>query len=311
MAPSAPTANRVPIGDTRKPIRSAEAVAALRAASCRERLESLRNPDVLARHFVTRPLYRALLWLPHRLSRTVIERMSPGSYGYFLARTRFIDQHLLRAIADQFDQIVILGAGYDSRAVRFAKELGPIPVFEVDLEATQRAKRARLARLKPAPGSRIRFVPHDFTRGDFMAALAECGFDPGARTFYIWEGVSYYLPESSVRDVLERTLADSAPGSRMAWDYSLRTFVDGATDTYGGARMQAWLRKNREPFLFGIQPDQLPDFVKPYGLSVAEDLGPSDFSRLHLASPEGAVAGKPLGHLRMALLEKTAPKEGY
>jgi methyltransferase (TIGR00027 family) len=134
------------VDNHQKPIRSAEAVSMLRAASAREQDATVRNPDYLATHFVGGGLYGMLLRLPHALSRRLIERISPGSYCYFLARTQFIDGHLNRAIDNGVRQIVILGAGYDSRASRFQSRLGRVRLFEVDLSATQQAKRERMAR---------------------------------------------------------------------------------------------------------------------------------------------------------------------
>jgi methyltransferase (TIGR00027 family) len=309
QAPSRATTQAPRSRSRRKPVQSAEAVAALRAASCREPVPALRNPDTLARHFVTSALYRGLLGLPAWLSRRLIERITPGSYSYFLARTQFIDSQLRSALSDGVEQIVILGAGYDTRAIRFARELGSLPVFEIDLESTQRAKRHLLAKQGIKPGASIHFVAHDFTQGDLLDSLVREGFHPHGKTFFIWEGVTYYLPEANVLDVLDRLMSQAAPGSRMAFDYSIRSFVEGRAETYGGAEMHAWLRKNHEPFLFGMEPDQLPVLVGELGLSVREDLGPLEFSKAYLVSPEGDVVGQPLGHLRMAVIEKTFPSE--
>ncbi len=288
----------------RKPTQSAEAVAALRAASCGEPEPSVRNPDYLARDFVTSAFYRSLLALPSSLSKRLIERLSPGSYSYFLARTHFIDTHLRHALHDGFEQVVILGAGYDSRAMRFAKERGTIPVFEIDLESTQQAKRERMLMRGVSQPAHTHYLAHDFTQGDLITTLTQAGFRLSKKTLFIWEGVSYYLPEDAVLAVFRELIGAAVSGSRMVFDYSLKSFVNGATDTYGGVSMQRWLKKNNEPFLFGSEVAELPHVVSPFGLRVVEDLSPADYSQRYLISPEGAAVGQPLGHLRMALVEK-------
>src|SRR5689334_11415765 len=75
----------------------------------------------------------------------LIERLFAGHHHYVLARTRFIDRFLLHNL-DGIEQLVVLGAGFDSRAYRFARELQMVPVFEVDHPATSQLKRDRLRR---------------------------------------------------------------------------------------------------------------------------------------------------------------------
>lgn len=282
-----------------KPIRSAEAVAALRAASTREPDLTVRNPDYLAHHFVG-GVYKLILGRPKRMSRWLIERITPGSYGYFLARTRFVDEHLLKAIAQGVRQVVMLGAGYDSRAARFESRLAGLKLFEVDLPSTQSHKRG-LMRLQgiPEPGNVV-YVPHDFNTRSLITALREQGFDTNQPTAFIWEGVTYYLQESSVKDVLDSVVSQCARGSWLILDYSLRSFVNGDETTYGGPTMQRWLKKNKEPFLFGLEPGELRRYLSPCRLAVTTDLGPSEICRKYLTDRRGALVGQPLGHLRLA-----------
>jgi methyltransferase (TIGR00027 family) len=287
--------------DIHKPVKSAMAVAALRAASGRESDPAVRNPDYLARHFVG-GLYSLILALPRAISRKVIEKISPGSYCYFLARTRFIDDSLSLAVGQGVNQIVILGAGYDSRAHRFAQHsnAGVLQFFEVDLSATQLAKRKRMHVQGISELSNVRYVAHDFNSGQLMTALKENGFKSECPTFFIWEGVSYYLSEAAVVDVFQLLANQCAAGSSLAFDYSLRSFVKGATNTYGGKSMQAWLLKNKERFLFGLEPGELQHYLKAFNLIVTEDLGAADLHQKYLIDSKGRSIGESLGHLRLA-----------
>lgn len=293
MAALAPTAR------PDKPVRSAEAVAALRAASVREADPAVRNPDHLARLFV-RGRYRFILALPSLLGRHLIERITPGSYCYFLARTRFVDDQLLLALRRGVRQVVILGAGYDSRALRFAEPLRDALVFEVDLPSTQRAKRQRLSEAGIATPPNLRFVGHDFHERALIDALQAEGFSTALPTFFIWEGVTYYLAESAVVQVLDSVVSRCARGSSIALDYSLRSFVDGDESTYGGATMQRWLARNGERFRFGLEQGQLAAFLRPFDLTITEDLGSEVLCRQYLTDTRRRSLGRPLGHLRLA-----------
>ena len=286
-------------GHKEKPVRSAEAVAALRAASAREPDPSIRNPDYLARHFVG-GIYKLILGLPKRLSRSLIEKITPGSYGYFLARTRFVDDHLLKAVEQGVRQVVILGAGYDSRATRFESRLAGIRLFEVDLPSTQASKRDRMRAQGIAEPCNVVYVAHDFNGCSLISALREHDFAAELTTLFIWEGVTYYLNEASVEDVLKSVVSECARGSSLILDYSLRSFVEGDAATYGGAAMHRWLKKNNERFLFGLNAGELQRYLSPFHLAVTVDLGATDLCGKYLTDRHDTLVGRPLGHLRMA-----------
>ena len=287
----------------RSAIRSAEAVAALRAVAAKDGDRSIANPDHFARKFVTGK-YALILALPSPVSRNLTEYVSPGGYCYFLARTRFMDEHLLGSLARNVEQIAILGAGYDTRAHRFQPQLAGVKVFEMDLPATQRVKldRMRKGLLEPAPN--VVYVSHDFKSGSLRTALEQAGFDCGRRTFVIWEGVSYFLHESAVRDTFS-LVSSCAPGSSIAFDYALKSFVDGDDSTYGAPQVRKWLRKNGEPFYFGLGSGELDPYLGAFALAVQDDLGPDEFTERYLIGSDGRPAGKPFGHLRMALAIKS------
>ena len=114
-------------------------------------------------------------------------------------------------------QLVLLGAGLDARAYRLSG-LEDAVVFEVDHPATQRAKRARVARLTPR-AKEVRFVAIDFERERLEARLREEGHDPSAPTAWVWEGVVPYLEPAATSATLTSMAAISAPGSRLALTY--------------------------------------------------------------------------------------------
>ncbi|MGN6108405.1 MAG: SAM-dependent methyltransferase, partial [Kofleriaceae bacterium] len=138
---------------------------------------------------------------------------------YMQVRTRIIDDALREFLASGGRQLVLLGAGYDCRALRLP-ELSGARVLEVDHPATQRHKRAVLERIGARSPSH--YVTWDFeTRAldDLPDALTAAGHDPAAPTFTIWEGVTMYLTEPAIDASLRAIAAWSAPRSRLAMTY--------------------------------------------------------------------------------------------
>src|SRR6478609_1158924 len=176
---------------------SAEGVTLARAIGSLELDPGLKNPDHLAPLFL-RPSLRALLvpGLRHGL-RIGIEAALPGAANFLLARTRALDAFLERELLGRPDQLVILGAGLDSRPYRFAEKLEGVRVFEVDLPSTGKWKQARL-RENGLSSAHVIFVGIDFAHEQLDVRLRDCGYVAEARTVFLWEGVTYYLPEGAV-----------------------------------------------------------------------------------------------------------------
>jgi methyltransferase (TIGR00027 family) len=143
-------------------------------------------------------------------------------------RTRFIDEALERAVADGATQLAILGAGFDSHAYRCRELLARVSIFEVDRRAMQDLKRARVREVLGAPPANLTYVEADFLRDDLRDVLPRHGFNPRQKTFFIFEGVTMYLPEEAVRRTL-RFAAASPPGSAIVFDFVYQSMIDAIT----------------------------------------------------------------------------------
>jgi methyltransferase (TIGR00027 family) len=199
-------------------------IAAIRAIE-RERPPSERIvDDPYARHFVGEYLHRML----YNLSKLgMSERRGPGVVGWLLARERVIDEYLLQMAAEGIDQLVILGAGYDARAYRFARKLGNAHVFEVDTPATQAAKRERVEMFLDEVDLALTFVPVDFETQTLTDELKQHGYDPSKKTLHLIQGVFPYLTAEAVDNVLAFIQQDSAPGSAVVFDFIDEDVVAG------------------------------------------------------------------------------------
>jgi methyltransferase (TIGR00027 family) len=167
------------------------------------------------------------------------------------------------AAAAPLDQLVILGAGLDSRAWRL-ECLSDTTVFEVDHPSTQALKRAASAGI-PNKAKEVRFVGSDFRAGTLPAVLAEAGFDASRRTFWLWEGVTMYLrPEEVARNV-DTFSSLSTGGSRLALTYMSRK----------GRRIRRslFLTLLGEPARSGYSPAEIAEMLRARGWEGQEDSG--------------------------------------
>lgn len=185
------------------------------------------------------------------------QAVNPHAGLYTAVRTAFIDDEVLSAIARGVDQVVLLGAGLDSRAARLARP--GVRFFEVDRPASQ-ADKLRRARAVPGyPLSAACHVPCELGRADFLEALAEAegAFDAARPALIVWEGVSFYLTEAAVRATLRRVAEGCHPRTTIVFDYVEKKLVEGRSTRAEDNALLELLAGEGEPFLFGVN-DPLP-----------------------------------------------------
>jgi methyltransferase (TIGR00027 family) len=171
-------------------------------AGCAERDPRVRIEDPVARRLLSWrdgkfAAVRVRALLP--LLRLIQERMAPGGYGYIVARTHHMDAIVRGEVAAGLDRIVILRAGYDTRAYRMREALVGVQVVEVDLPATSRDKRARLVKALGSLPPEVTYIEVDFNRQSLLESLGEHGHELSMRTLFLLSGVSMFCrrPQSS------------------------------------------------------------------------------------------------------------------
>lgn len=235
--------------------------------------------DPLAGSFLGRPLglVARLALLPglRELVPWFIDQRWPGVRSALVARTRLIDDWIANALREPIAQLVILGAGFDSRAYRLA-ELRGLAVFEVDHPATQRAKRKALERALSAPPGHVRFVACDFQQHALGPAITAAGYRESERSLILWEGVTGYLDEAAV-DATLRWCSGAAAGSLLLFTYLHRDVLTRPGAFVGTKQLFASLAKVGETLRFGIEPERLSEFLAERGLSLERDLGAAEY----------------------------------
>ena len=145
---------------------------------------------------------------------------------WMAVRTAYLDAHVSHWTGEHgFGQVVILGAGMDTRAARLAAD--GVTFFEVDHPATQAYKRERLAELDGYPVDAATYTSCNFETEDFLDRLVAEGFDAGAPAIIVWEGVVPYLTQEAVRGTLSRIASGCDPRTVVTFDYLMKRMAEG------------------------------------------------------------------------------------
>lgn len=275
-----------------KPSVSALEVTAYRAIGAKHPDASIRNGDHLAERFLGAE-ERAIL--KEAGSQVVLNALQMDTDAAWAsldptrrifatavhARTRHIDAVFEDSLRLGAAQVVNLGAGLDSRAYRFPDALRRAHVFEVDFPPTQEYKKKRVQEVLGSLPGHVTYVPIDFAKEDLTTVLNRAGYDRTQKTIFVWEGVTFYVPEAAVDATLRFVANQSAPGSRIVFDYFLQSRIKQPTE------LDTRLAAAGEPFIFGIPDQDRPGFITRRGLTVLSDVGANDVRLRYL--PKGSV----------------------
>ena len=203
--------------------------------------------------------------------------------GAVLLRTRFIDEYLLDQIKSGTRQVVNLGAGYDTRSIRFLSILHTTKIFEVDHPATQDRKRAWLKKFSPKLPDKLVFVPVRFNQDNLEERLVAAGFRTDHKTTFILEGVSYYISPEAIDKTLHFVSTNSVSGSSIVFDFFPPSVADGSCDLTEAKIMRARFKKFGEGITFGVFPDRMGSFLSQRGFSHSRIYTSSEMRKMYLA----------------------------
>ncbi len=259
--------------------RTAQYMALFRA------LESTRPPgkrlftDPYAVHFLDNGLKRAVRFSRFPFARKIIQgiihKRIPGAFTSGIARTKYIDDLLETTIESGVKQVIILGAGFDTRALRldFLKE---IPVVEIDHPNTAKLKVGALQAMLGSLPKNVRYYHIDFNEQSLEDLAAQRHLDLSIPTTIIWEGVTNYLSETAVGDTFS-FLQKFAIGSYIIFTYVHQSVLDDPHAFFGGEKLLNDLAELEERWTFGIDPDDLKNYLAEYGYTLLEDLGATEY----------------------------------
>lgn len=274
-----------------KTSRTAQYTCVSRAASFVDRRPGYQGPDYVAWKMIP-GFIRFLLWFPGA-PRLLAGMTAPwGVYEYVIARTAFMDAKFEAALREGFDQAVIFGAGFDSRAQRFAGLNRGTRIFELDAPIIQEEKKKAYQRKGIPIPPELTFVPLDLNRLGLEESLEAAGYRAGVRSFFMLEGLLMYLTSEAVAQTFAFLGRSSAPGSRVAFDFVWAGVAQRPGDYHGGEEIVRRVGRAGEPWSFFLEEQGLRELLAGSGFSL-EDLADSEeLERRYFAEPGGRLRAR-------------------
>lgn len=210
-----------------------------------------------------------------------IERKMPGWSNAIRGRVRYFDDVVQNAACEGFSQLVILGAGYDTRAYRIGTLKGHVRVFEIDRPATQERKTGIVKKIfRQLPGH-VSFIPHDIGQGSWWPALEATGYSAAQKTLFLLEGLVMYLPRKDVEELLAGIAEHAAAGSTVLFDFVPQSLADGTSDAEGGQDIRNGTIQFGEPILSGFADSEVVPFLTSLGYSGVQVITSRAFAKMY------------------------------
>ena len=223
--------------------------------------------------------------------------------NFVICRARYTEDALEKAVNQGIKQYVILGAGLDTFAFRRLDLMEKIDVFEVDHPATQGFKLNRIAELGWKHPAKLHFVPVDFTKESLENVLSRSSsYDPAAKTFFSWLGVTRYLTRDEVFATFRSITKISPSGSTIIFNYTdLDAFNPEKFPQM--QRSHEFFSKIGEPVKTGFDPSTLAEDLSCLGLRLEENLNHYDIERLYFQGNTVECSISKHGHIACAIVE--------
>jgi len=219
--------------------------------------------------------------------------MAPkGIYEYTIARTKYIDAIFRQSLSEGFDQVLIFGAGFDTRALRFESHAAVTKIFELDVPITQKAKLDRYGQQGMKIPANTKFIPIDFDKEPLSQKLASAGFRRNRKNLFVLEGLLMYLQPESV-DRTFRVIEDFAGmGSVIVFDYVRASVIRRTGSCYGEKGIVKSVSKAGEQWHFGIEAGEVHDFLEKYGFRASEHKDAQELEQMFFTTASGEIVGR-------------------
>ena len=258
--------------------RTAEFTCMVRAMSFYEKKHQFRSDDYIAPVLV--PKFFLLLIRIGPFKYIFKHLIFPkGMYEYVVARTKFIDLIFQNAMKSRFDQILIFGAGFDSRSTRFAELNKTTRFFELDAPVTQNAKINQLKKRGIEINPDTVFISIDFNKESIEEKLLESGFKKNEKSLFVLEGLTMYLDSEAIDNSFKIIDEFAGNDSEIVFDYIYSSVLRGENRYYGESEVYNGVKDRDEPWCFGIEEGEIVSFLENKNLKLIQNLNSKDLER--------------------------------
>ncbi len=247
---------------------TAAGIALARAIESEKRADERIYYDPYARQFVPAWMYYIFGFF---IRSGYAELRGPGVNGFLLARELYIDDVLQNFLDEGLQQLVVLGAGYDSRAYRFDLP-GRVKTFEVDHPITQADKLKKVQQVFGRIPAHVTYVVVDFNTQTLSERLLASGYDPNLISLFIWQGVTMYLTPEGVDTTLDIVVNHAPPGSAIVFDYVYQAVLDGIQKQCEISNIRRYRFMTGEGLTFGIPEGTVEVFLQQRGFRSVKDV---------------------------------------
>lgn len=262
-----------------------------RACATREKDKRFRGSDNMAEIFL--PAFaKVILYVPV-LRKAFMSKIAPsGIYEYVLARTKLFDEIFVDGLAKKVYQIVILGAGMDTRALRFMSKNQGTRIIELDTEKTQQPKIEILNRKRVELPKELIFASIDFNRQSLSDVLMIAGYQRNKQSLFLWEGVTMYLNSDAVDGTLTFIRESAQKGSRVAFDYIYKSVLRQENKFYGEREIFDTVSRAGEGWTFGIEERGIEEYLSERGFRMMSHYTPSELEERYFRDDDGSIVSR-------------------
>ena len=241
----------------------------------------------------------------HLARRLFTKMLAPkGIYEYVIARTKYIDNVFRLALENKLDQVLIFGAGFDTRAIRFQDAIGNTKVFELDVPITQQAKISQYQKRHVSVPPNLTFIAIDFDKESLSMKLDEAGFCRQRRSLFLLEGLVMYLQPDSVGETFQTIRNCAGKGNLVVFDYVYASVLRNEGIYYGEAGISQTVSRAGEQWQFEIEKGQIEHFLTRYAMRLIDHKDAKDLEQAYFRDSNGKTIGRVNGTHGLVTAEK-------
>jgi len=223
-----------------------------------------------------------------------LDQQTPGWNNSIRARVRYFDDVAGNAAGEGFTQMVVFGAGYDTRAYRISSVREHIRVFEIDRPGTQERKTAILKEIFGHLPNHVSFIPYEIDEGKTWADLESAGYSQEEKTLFVLEGLVMYLTRPAAEELLSGIVRHAGAGSAVLFDFIPQSLADGSSDAEGGHMIRNFTIAMGEPIRSGFATGEVVPFLAARGYTAVQVVPPSAYATMYFT---GKNAGRKVSGL--------------